>query len=369
MTEPRWSIAIDKDHIERTRIDRDEPPKLRDGEVELALQRFALTSNNVTYAVLGRSFGSFTDMPGYWAFFPTGNETDGHLPVWGFAEISASHCDALPQGERVYGFFPLASHVVMQPARISQASFVDGSSHRADLAPVYNEYLRLSGIPDFREDESDLWPVFRPLLTTGFLIADQFAEEDHYGAEQVIMGSASSKTALLTAQCFRSLQTRPRLIGLTSSKNEAFVRETGLYEDVVPYDALETIPGDVPTAFVDMAGNGRVIERVHERFAAHLKLSLMVGLSHWDAGRVRKRLPGPSMTPFFAPGRLKKRANDWGRAGFQGRLREAWSAFTERASSLTEVQVKRGAEEAQRAYLAALRGEIDPRLSLIIELL
>ena len=143
MTEPRWSIAIDKDRIERTRIDPERPPRLRDGEAELALRRFALTSNNVTYAVLGRSFGSFTDMPGYWAFFPSGSETDGHLPVWGFAEITSSHCQALPQGERVYGFFPLASHVVMQPARVSQASFLDGSSHRADLAPVYNEYLRL----------------------------------------------------------------------------------------------------------------------------------------------------------------------------------------------------------------------------------
>lgn len=368
MTEPRWSIAIEKDRIERTRIDRDEPPRLRDGEVELALRRFAVTSNNVTYAVLGRSFGSFTDMPGYWAFFPTGSETDGHLPVWGFAEVNASHCEALPRGERIYGFFPMASHVVMRPARISQASFVDGTSHRAALAPVYNEYLRLSGVPDFREDESDLWPVFRPLLTTGFLIADQFAEERHYGAEQVIVGSASSKTAMLTARCFRSLQTHPRLIGLTSSRNEVFVRETGLYEDVVPYDGLDAIPSNVPTAFVDMAGNGQVIENVHEHFAAHLKLSLMVGLSHWDAGRVRKRLPGPAMTPFFAPGRVKKRADDWGRAAFQQRINEAWRAFTAKASDLTEVRRQRGAEEAQRAYLATLRGDIDPRLSTIVEL-
>jgi hypothetical protein len=72
------------------------------------------------------------------------------------------------------------------------------------------------------------------------------------------------------------------------------------YADVVTYDQLETIPRGTPTAFVDMAGNGPVTERVHEHFADNLKFSLMVGMSHWDAGRARGSLPGPKIVPFLS---------------------------------------------------------------------
>lgn len=40
-------------------------------------------------------------MPGYRAFFPTGSEAHGHLPVWGFAQTTSSTCEKLPPGERL----------------------------------------------------------------------------------------------------------------------------------------------------------------------------------------------------------------------------------------------------------------------------
>ncbi len=368
MAEQRWNLLIEKDHIDRTRIGSDDAPTLSDGEIEVALRRFALTANNITYAVLGRSLGSFTDMPGYWAFFPAAHEGEGRLPVWGLAEITASRCEELPVGELLYGFFPLGSHVVMQPTGISRRSFVDATAHRVNLGFVYNEYLRVSAVRGFREDEADLWPVFRPLLATGFMIADQFADNDYYGVDQVVVGSASSKTAMMTARCFKMLERPPKLIGLTSTKNAAFVSESGLCADVVTYDQLETIPRDAPTAFVDMAGNGPITERVHAHFADNLRFSLMVGMSHWDADRARSSLQGPEVVPFFAPGRIKKRAKDWGGAGLGQRLNQAWDNFADTARSLTEVRVKPGAKQAQQAYRAMLGGDIDPRVSTIIEL-
>ncbi|MHA5659511.1 DUF2855 family protein, partial [Pseudomonas aeruginosa] len=53
------------------------PEALAEGQALLAVDEFALTANNVTYAALG-------DALRYWEFFPAG-EGLGIVPVWGFA--------------------------------------------------------------------------------------------------------------------------------------------------------------------------------------------------------------------------------------------------------------------------------------------
>ena len=47
---------------------------LADGEIALRLSRFALTTNNITYAAFG-------DAMQYWDFYPTGQPEWGHMPV------------------------------------------------------------------------------------------------------------------------------------------------------------------------------------------------------------------------------------------------------------------------------------------------
>ena len=59
---------------------------LGEGEVRLSVEYFAFTANNITYGAAG-------DRLGYWQFFPVDNETGedwGIIPVWGFADVSAS---------------------------------------------------------------------------------------------------------------------------------------------------------------------------------------------------------------------------------------------------------------------------------------
>ena len=74
---------------------------LKTGGILVEIERFAFTANNVTYGAAG-------DTIGYWKFFPaTDNESGdwGCLPVWGFAEVTASKVDGLVVGERLYGYF------------------------------------------------------------------------------------------------------------------------------------------------------------------------------------------------------------------------------------------------------------------------
>ena len=72
-----------------------DPGALADGEVRFAVEHFALTANNVTYAVHGEDFA-------YWRFFPA---PDGHgiVPVWGFGRVIESRAAGMAEGERYFG--------------------------------------------------------------------------------------------------------------------------------------------------------------------------------------------------------------------------------------------------------------------------
>ncbi|MEM1124445.1 MAG: DUF2855 family protein, partial [Bacteroidota bacterium] len=110
------------------------------GEVLVKVDKFAYTANNITYAVAG-------DMLGYWQFFPAmGEKSEGYgvIPVWGFADVVESKAAGIPVGDRLFGYFPPASHLKMKPIRISDGRFVDGMEHRSQLPAGYNLYRRVN---------------------------------------------------------------------------------------------------------------------------------------------------------------------------------------------------------------------------------
>lgn len=362
-----WTAIIDKNDISDAKLVTvaDKAP-LAEGQIEVTIKSYALTSNNVTYATLGKSFGSWTDMPGYWAFFPYADPDYGCLPVWGFATITESKHSELEVGEEIYGYFPMASHLRMMPDRISAASFHDVTEHRQKLAPVYNQYTRMKALEALSDEDKNLWPVFRPLLVTGYMICDQFADDHFYGAQQLIIGSASSKTALMTAKSFGLFEDVPKLIGLTSQGNKAFVEESGLYDQVLTYDEIAQLDASIPTALIDMAGNGAVIDQLHHHLEDNMKYSCLVGLSHWNSGRPSRDLPGAPVTPFFAPGRIKMRSGDWGAEGLQKRLDAAWDNFAELAPSLTAIEIISTPEKTILEYQNLVAGKIDPSKSIMI---
>ena len=86
-----------------TQIVNDSLPTAGEGEVLVAIDKFGLTANNVSYAVSG-------DAIGYWNYYPTPLEAAqdhwGKVPVWACANVIASECDGIAVGERLWGFFP-----------------------------------------------------------------------------------------------------------------------------------------------------------------------------------------------------------------------------------------------------------------------
>ena len=96
---------------------------------------------------------------------------------------------------------------------------------------------------------------------------------------------------------------------------------------------------------------------------------MAVGLSHWEEfGAGGAELPGPSPTLFFAPDRVVKRSEDWGRAGLETRVADAWHPFCEWTRGWLDVIHGRGFDAVQSAYLDVLDGHVDAKSAHVLSL-
>ncbi len=346
----RWTVVVDRGDLTGTEVLHDElpePTELGDCEVVLRVSRVGLTTNNVTYGVLG-------DSAGYWRFFPTTAAGRGVIPLWGFADVVESTLDALPTGTRVYGYLPMASHLVVR-ARLTSAGFVDAVEHRAELPPVYNSYLVTTGDPAYDERLEDLQVLYRPLFLTSFLLADRLADNDFHGARTIVVSSASSKTAFGTAH--RLTGQGVRLVGLTSPRNVEFTEGLGLYDSVLPHGADVDVE---PSVYLDFSGSSDVRSALHDRLGDALVKDISIGLTHQAAAA------DPRSEFFFAPDQLRKRTADWGSDGFAQRFGAAWRGFTAQASEWVGVTRHSGPDELVAVWQSVLRGQATPDTADVI---
>jgi len=345
---------------------------LAEGQARLRIDRFALTSNNITYAAFGEAMK-------YWDFFPTGDAAWGCIPVWGFAEVVESRAEGVAVGERLYGYWPMGRYLVVQPARVSKNGFVDGAAHRAGLPAVYNQIQRCAADPAYVAAQEAQQALLKPLFITSFLIDDFLDDNGFFGAKQVLLSSASSKTAFGTAFCLALRRGRPgaaRIVGLTSPGNLDFCRSLGCYDELRSYDMLAAMDRSVPSLYVDFAGNAGLRRAVHEHFGEALRYSCSVGGTHWDALGGGRDLPGPRPVLFFAPAQIAKRSapppDGWGAAGLQQRIAAAWTAFmqpvNDPAQPWLRVREARGPAAVREACLALLDGKVDARDGLMLSL-
>ena len=335
------------------------PLRAADGEVVVEISSFGLSSNNITYAETG-------DRLGYWDFFPVEGGW-GSIPVWGFARVVESRHAVISPGTRVYGFLPPATHTVLRPSRCSPLGFVESSVHRSALPAAYNWY-ELAGsdpVSDAQEEAEQM--LLRPLFFTSFLLAD-LIEESESAPDQVIISSASSKTAHGTAYLLAARG--GHTVGLTSPGRVGFVRSLGVYDDVLTYDELDRLD-DRAASFLDFAGDPQIQARVHQQLGRQLTQSLSIGMTHVGQHKIgaTATLPGAPPTFFFAPDRIKTRTRDWGRDGLAQRFAAAWVDYLQWVRTWLHVMRTTGLDGLRTVYLKVLSGDIDPAHGHIIELL
>ena len=335
------------------------PGELAAGQVELRVDHFALTSNNITYAVAG-------DMLRYWDFFPA-EKGWGRIPAMGFADVIRSTHPDVAEGTRCFGFYPMSRYLVIEPSSASSTGITDGVEHRKGLAPAYNTYMPVGGDPIYDPAYEDAIMLMRGLFMTSWLVDDLMSEESYFGADTAVITSASSKTSIALAWLLHHAK-KARVVGLTSAGNAAFVRGLGCYDEVVLYDDIETISADAPSVIVDMAGNGEVINRFHRHLGENVKYSCTVGATHWDQGGRDDDLPGAKPEFFFAPGRMVKRAQDWGPDGLQQRIGESWTDFRAASDSWLKVVRSRGTDGLERVYQDLLAGRASPNEGHVLSL-
>jgi hypothetical protein len=358
-------FQVHKSDLSQTRVvNQSVQQELQAEQVRVKIDAFSFTANNITYWAMG-------DKLAYWQFFPAiDNESSdwGVIPAWGFADVVASKHTEVPVGERLFGYFPTADMLVMQPVKVSMGLWFDGSPHRSKLPPGYNMYRRVAAEPAYNPAHDALRMLLFPLHITSFCIHDMLASQEWCGAEQILIISASSKTSLGLAFALQEDPSAPQVIGLTSKRNLDFVQQTGYYQQALSYDALDDIDSSLKTVLVDMSGNGELISQLHAKLQDNMLFSSHVGLTHWDETDKGPGFIAERSKMFFAPGHIQQRYLDWGPEKFEARA----TAFMQRAAADSgrwlEITTAHGLSGLSEQFEAISQGLLPAKQGLIIKL-
>ena len=337
---------------------------LREGEVVLALDRFSLTTNNITYAAYG-------DAIGYWRVFPTGEDDFGMMPVWGFADVAASRAPGVEVGARVFGYFPMADTLVVQAEKVSRGGFADASPWRKAVPDIYSRYVLCAGDRHYSAALENSEALFRPLFITSYTAVDFLRENNFFGARRIVVSSASSKTAYGSAWCLTNDDVE--VIALTGARNRAFVEGLGLYGAVHGYDEVEAIATGITTLYLDLAGDADLRRRVHAHFGPALTYDCLVGSTQSDDFTMDDAaLTGPGPVFFFAATCLDAHRGRGTLHAFYDRFLADQAVFLERAVDPAAPWIRivehRGLDAAARVVRDLADGVSDPAEGAIIRI-
>ena len=252
----------------------------------------------------------------------------------------------------------MATDVLLTP-RAAPFGIVDAAEHRASLMPAYNAYRH----PD--ADGEDEQILLRPLFLLAFLLDENLAARD---LDAVVISSASSKTA--SAIAFLLASRDCAVTGLTSSRNEQFVRDLGVYDDVATYDAIDVLPRR-SVAFIDVAGDVQVRQRVHGHFREDLAYSGFVGATHLDASAFTAAPAldhGPLPEPVSANALLRERVHATGQDRLDADIADAWARYVAWSRGWLNVRRAAGPGAVRAAFLDVLGGHVAPHEAHVVSM-
>jgi hypothetical protein len=192
----------------------------------------------------------------------------------------------------------------------------------------------------------------------GFLIDQFLAAHDFFGAESVIIASASSKTAIGLSHQLARRGTHD-VIGLTAAANRAFVAGLGSYDRIVTYDELAELEVDGRAIFVDMAGAPEVRRAVHTRLGERLMYSSIVGNTH-AAPLADETLPGPKPIVFGGPQEMERLGRELGPIELAKRIAQDWGELAVSVGKWLRVSESRGPIAVAETYRSLLANRARP---------
>lgn len=353
------TFEVQKDQWTNTRIKTEKfDGNLDQDQVLLKVDRFALTSNNISYCLAG-------DTLGYWKFFPT-TDGFGRIPAMGYSDVVASKHSDIKTGDRYWGFYPMSNYLIVQAGKVSKSGFSDISSHRAGLAPIYAQFNKTSANPFYNEEREDHDLLLRGLFLTSWLVEDFMFDNDFFGANSYVITCASSKTSIALAHVVkeRGLQ---KTIGMTSKGNVEFCESLGCYDQIITYDEAQTLDASQPIIIVDMAGNFSAMKALHEHFQDNVKYSCKVGATHLaDLMGDMNTLPGATPTFFFAPTQSEKRNQEWGSGEVAKRIGLSLQSFQSYSDQWINISRCNDVDAIETTFQRVVTGNIKPNEGLIL---
>lgn len=360
MTQYGTHLVVDRKAYNEGKIVESDPPvadDLGDLQVLLRIEKFAYTANNVTYALVG-------DQIGYWKFFPVEETGKGIIPCWGFARVEHSKHPEIKAGSRYYGFFPMATHLIVTPGAVRKDRFTDFSTPRQGLPVIYNQCILCETDPLYHPEHEELQSLIRPLFTTSFLIHDQFELNEFYGAKQLILISASSKTGIGLASCL--VNEDIHVVGVTSERNVPLVEKTGYYDEVVTYNEIEKITRQ-KSALVDFAGNHSTQLAIQQHLENEVTYNCVVGMVRFESDKGKPVLPVRAKF-FFAPTYAARRIKELGPVEFGKRLAEKYHQFIQDAQSWIDIKHHKGGNNLLQLHQEMVSGQLSAREGHIVQL-
>lgn len=332
---------------------------LEPNEVILAVDRLAMTSNNISYAVAG-------DTLDYWGFFPA-EDGWGRIPAMGWADVIASAHPDIEVGERVWGFFPYTNYHRIEAGHVTSSSFKDIGLHRAKHAPVYCQFDKASANPLYDNAREGQDSLLRGLFMTSWLVEDFLNENSAFGAELCLITSASSKTSIALAFAVKQ-RGQMKSIAITSEKNRAFCESLGCYDEVHSYQQIEQLDASAPAVIVDMAGSAATLAQCHQHFGDNIKYSCLIGATHYQEAGATDNLPGAKPEFFFAPSHVQERSKTLGAAVLMTLLGESYAQFRVFCDGWMTVKCSEGSAAVSEAYRSILAGGAEPQVGQLVKI-
>lgn len=364
MTDKSYSLSVALDDFRST----EQTPgfevaesTLADGEIMVRISKVALTANSVSYALAGKSgLMRFLDI------FPA-PEGRGHIPCWGFGDVVFSKADGVEVGERLYGFFPIASHVILKADKVSRSGFTDTRPHRAVIAPFYSEYSFARKEPGYAPEFEDNIMLFRPLFGTSYLLESYCEDNSFFDADRVIVSSASAKTSMGFGYLLRRNHAdKVKAIGLTSARNLEFVKGLDCFDEVLTYDKTDKLASGGRAIFFDVAGNKSVLTAVHDRLGDALAYSGQVGQTHWDNDDPLTIAKGPKPVFWSGPDQLMTLRKRLGTAGMMNAMQGSMVEFLVAAYSWIKMVPATGPDAVEARVQSMLNGDVNADEGVIL---
>ncbi|KAJ3416186.1 hypothetical protein HDV05_002831 [Chytridiales sp. JEL 0842] len=341
------------------------PAQVEDGSIRIKIEKIGLTANNRTYVVIALDMG-------YSKFFEVSSGKTA-IPAWTIGTIVQSKHKELGVGTKIYGYLPVSDYYDVKVSSISVTGFSVAYPQLPPDFSIYGDFSILSKDPSYSSDKEDSILLFKPLWTTSFLLKYFLEHKQFFGADAVLISSATSKTSFCLAHLLTKLgdSKRPiRVIGITSRKNEAFARSLGVYTDIVLYENVAKFK-QLKTVYVDVAGDPKLLQSLMNDFGENYLRGILVGLSHFDSQE--KKEPALQADPsasknewFFAPEWGKKIRAELGPREVMNRMGKGWNMLLNDAPKWINYKNFVGEKQIEQVYGQLCDGSVNPNEGLIV---